>query len=181
MALTRLAHQIINEHFEHLPKKLAVDATVGNGHDCEFLLRQKFKRVVGFDIQQKAINATRHRLKLARLVDVELIEDGHENMHSYINGLIDCCMFNFGYLPKADKQITTQTKTSLIAIDAAVKLLNTNGLISLMCYPGHDQGAIETQAIQHALDGLDNSFMVKEYLGNNPSPTTPILYTVARG
>ena len=90
-------------------------------------------------------------------------------------------MFNFGYLPKADKQITTQTKTSLIAIDAAVKLLNTNGLISLMCYPGHDQGAIETQAIQHALDGLDSSFMVKEYLGSNPSPTTPILYTVARG
>ena len=67
MALTRLAHQLIKEHFESsgANRGLAVDATCGNGFDTEFLCRLGFKQVIGFDIQARAIEITRHRLESA--------------------------------------------------------------------------------------------------------------------
>ncbi len=191
MALTRLAHRLISEHFKNLPKNLAIDATLGNGHDCEFLLRQKFKRVMGFDIQAQAIAASKHRLEIAQLNNVELIHDGHQHLASYINNqkhltdsakhqyqTIDCCMFNFGYLPKTDKKITTLATSSVSAIEAALALLSEHGLITLLCYPGHAQGAIETKAVQQTLSQLSGAYSIDEHLDDIPNAHAPILYTV---
>jgi len=58
MALTRLAHQLVREHFRDKATRLAVDATLGNGHDCKFLVELGFDRIIGFDIQQQAIEQT---------------------------------------------------------------------------------------------------------------------------
>ena len=176
MALTRLAHSIIAEHFKSLPKVLAVDATLGNGHDTEFLLRQNFARVIGFDIQAQAINATKTRLESAQLTGFKLVKDGHQNMDFYLKETIQCCMFNFGYLPKADKNITTRADTSLTAINSAIKLLGDDGLISLLCYPGHEQGNIETKAIQQALGTLTSNMIIEQHLSQQPNDQAPILY-----
>lgn len=178
MALIPLAHKIISDHFNDQVKTLAVDATIGNGHDIEFLLKQNFKKVVGFDVQAQAITATEHRLKAAKLLNYQLIKDGHQNIHRHINETIQCCIFNFGYLPKADKSVTTRAETSILAIHCAIELLDRNGLISLICYPGHEQGAIETKAIQQTLDSLTDSLTVKQYLDDKPQPQAPILYTI---
>lgn len=176
MALTRLAHQLIAKHFSDKEKRVAVDATCGNGHDTEFLIRLGFEQVTGFDIQQSALDNTAKRLKENNFSATQLILDGHQNLAQHIT-TADCIMFNFGYLPHGDKNITTQTNTSLTAIQSAINFLNKYGLISLLCYPGHDEGAKETAAIQQWLDKQDK-LTVETHQSSSPTAKSPILFLV---
>ena len=179
MALTQRTHELVRTHFELNSKVIAVDATCGNGHDTEFLCQLGFNKVYGFDIQTQAINATQERLKRASL-DAILIESSHENINTYVNGKIDCVMFNFGYLPSADKSITTKSNTSIKALEAVIETLSDNGLISLMCYPGHPEGATETAAIKEWVETLNSDWLVETHLATSPKPAAPILYIVTR-
>ncbi len=185
MALTRLAHQLVREHFSDKPKGLAIDATCGNGHDTEFLAKLGFQNVIGFDVQATAIENTRSRLHAAGCVNVNLVQRGHEHLKDHVSNELSCAMFNFGYLPNADKSITTMSKTSVMALSSALSLLTPQGLICLICYPGHEEGALETKAIQNWLRELpqdksasQREWQVKQYLSNNPKPEAPILYTI---
>ena len=184
MALTKVAHQIIKEHFDGRGKDIAVDATCGNGHDTEFLARQQFKQVLAFDVQERAIKATRHRLGVAGLRNVQLIHDGHENLDQYTSDCVDCVVFNLGYLPHGDKTITTLSKTSVQSLQKATELLADDGLITVLCYPGHGQGVIETGAIQNCLTALDSqpdqAWCLDTHLSESPSDISPILYTLTK-
>jgi len=177
MSLTQYAHRIIGDYFAEKQKKLAIDATCGNGHDTEFLCELGFDHVMGFDIQTQAIEQTRQRLQDKQLT-ATLIQDGHENMHKHFNGEFDCAMFNFGYLPKADKNLTTKTDTSLKALQIGLNNLNKAGLISLMCYPGHPEGVVETKAIIKWLNELGDRFTIERHLSKSPSQSAPILYLI---
>lgn len=182
MALTHHAHQLITAHFTQAPKGVAVDATCGNGHDTEFLIRLGFTRVIAFDVQEIALHNTAERLRQAQLPAATLIHHGHQTLDKHVDGPIDCVMFNFGYLPKADKQLTTQSSTSLRAIELAMEQLSPNGLISLLCYPGHPEGAQETKAIDLYLQQTINHthWHVDTHLCNSPKATAPILYMLKR-
>jgi len=180
MALTDDAHQLIRDHFDDKDKKVAVDATCGNGHDMQFLAELGFAKVVGFDIQQAAIDASRSRIEQVGLNGVELILAGHESIEQHIDSPVDCIMFNFGYLPNGDKTLTTNADNSVSGIVAATRLLNKSGMISLMCYPGHPSGALETQAIRDYLRSLSNDWTMETHLAVSPKPTAPILYTLKR-
>lgn len=181
MALTDDAHRIVREHFQDKSKQLAVDATCGNGFDTQFLTELGFKRVVAFDIQEVAINATRERLEKAQTKDgVELVLASHQSMNEYIETTVDCVMFNFGYLPTGDKSIVTTPENSVAALAHATNRLSSVGLISLMCYPGHPSGAAETQAILDWFETLNNQWIVETHLAVSPKPTAPILYTLRR-
>lgn len=179
MSLTDDTHALIVQHFDSKPKKMAVDATCGNGHDTEFLYKLGFKKVLGFDVQESAINSTRQRL--GNNDSVTLIKDSHANLADYIDVKIDCLMFNFGYLPSADKEITTQSASSLLALQAGLELLSDDGLMSLMCYPGHPSGAQETEAIRKWFATLDHQkWVIETHLAASPKPTAPILHIVKR-
>jgi len=178
MALTDDAHQIIRDHFQDKSKRVAIDATCGNGFDTQFLAELGFKRVLGFDIQEIAISATHERLKQAEINQVELVLASHQLMHRYIDATVDCVMFNFGYLPTGDKAIVTTPENSVAALAVAASLLSPDGLISLMCYPGHPSGAAETHAIRDWFKTLNSQWIVKTHLAVSPKPTAPILYTL---
>ena len=209
MALTRLAHQLVKEHFQRASKNVAVDGTCGNGHDTEFLVRVGFKETIGFDIQSSAISNTRNRLEKAGLIkaeadnleltnrkqnghdpsnprrngfienSVKLVHGGHERLSDHIKQDISCAMFNFGYLPNADKMITTTAATSVRALQSALEKLSSDGLLSLICYPGHEHGYIETRAIKQWLTGLDSQTVsIQQHQSQKPTDTTPILYLV---
>lgn len=180
MALTDDAHQLIKDHFQGKDKHLAVDATCGNGYDTQFLAEFGFSRVIGFDIQQIAIDASNKRIKQTGLKGVELILAGHETIEHHIESKVDCVVFNFGYLPNGDKALTTKAQNSVDAIEAATRLLSNDGLISLMCYPGHPPGALETQAIRDCFTNLENNWLVETHLAVSPKPTAPILYNLKR-
>ena len=179
MALTQRTHEIIGEHFANQIGVVAVDATCGNGHDTEFLCRLGFAHVFGFDVQTQAIKQTQKRLDNAQL-NATLIKAGHETIDQHIEQEIDCAMFNFGYLPSADKNITTTKSTSLKALEIVTNQLSQNGLITLMCYPGHPQGAIETDAIKTWMAQLGEQWQVETHLAKSPKPTAPILLTLSR-
>lgn len=47
--------------------------------------------------------------------------------------------FNLGYLPSADNKddTATQQETTVSAVAAALKIVNKQGLISILAYTGH--------------------------------------------
>lgn len=138
---------------------IAVDATVGNGHDTMFLAQAvgTSGRVYGFDIQAVALRKTAARLDDAGLNQrVELIEAGHEHMEEYINTPVDIVMFNLGYLPGGDHGQTTRADTTVKAIEAGLKLLKPGGLMTVVIYTGHSGASEEQAAVEHKVIGLNN-------------------------
>ncbi|NNC99955.1 MAG: 16S rRNA (cytosine(1402)-N(4))-methyltransferase [Gammaproteobacteria bacterium] len=185
MALTDHAHELISKYFNQdgfqdsrRPLNLAVDATVGNGHDTAFLASLKFRKVIGFDIQASAILTTRLRLSQAVIKNVLLLQQSHADLNEFVHEPIDCIVFNLGYLPGADKSITTTRTTTLLALQSAMDWLSPIGIITIICYPGHPAGAEETAAVQAWLDALDGHWKVDSILSSAPGQTTPILYFV---
>ena len=154
---TRIAQWMIAGHLR--PGDCAVDATAGQGHDTCFLanLVGPTGRVLALDIQQSALDATVARLTEQGLADgrVECHLTGHEHLASLLPGNeAAVVMFNLGYLPGHDHQITTQTASTLAGLEAAVRVLRPGGLLSVLCYPGHSGGEAEAQAVEVQLLAL---------------------------
>lgn len=148
-SLTEQAHNIINQSLAK--GDIAIDATLGNGHDTLFLARQVGKQgiVYGFDIQHQAIEATRSRLESNNIsANIKLMHVNHSQMEAYIpaqyQGKIKAIMFNLGYLPGSDRAIITQTDTTLFALNKSIMLLSPGGIISISAYPGHAGGKTES-------------------------------------
>ncbi len=130
------------------PGEVAVDATVGNGHDTLFLAQQVGAQghVYGFDIQEEALARTRRRLEEAGLRDrVTLLQMGHEHMAEAVpaawHGRIGAVMFNLGYLPGgSDRTCITRPQTTVPALEAALRLLRPGGVLTVVAYRGHPGG-----------------------------------------
>jgi tRNA A58 N-methylase Trm61 len=143
------------------PGDVAVDATVGNGHDTVFLADcvGPDGRVFGFDVQEQALAQAANRMEASLRADrVTLIHGGHEQMDrdipSSLHGEIGAVAFNLGYLPGSNHTITTQPATTLEALEQACDLLRDDGVITAVLYTGHEGGRAETEAVRewaHAL------------------------------
>lgn len=140
--LLEQAHAILSSLLSK--NDVVVDATMGNGYDTLFLSGIA-KEVYAFDIQLKAIEKTKE--KVGNLSHVHLIHDSHENITQYVTHF-KAVIFNLGYLPQGDKEITTKTDTTLHTLNLILPILNKDGFIQLIVYPGHDEGKSEDQAIQ---------------------------------
>jgi predicted methyltransferase len=184
MSLLKLAHQHIQNSL-HLGD-VAIDATIGNGHDTLFLAEQVGEngRVYGFDIQQAAIVATTEKLQHSQYLSrVTLMQANHADMAAHIpahhHGYINACLFNLGYLPKGDKCIITQTRSTLSALNAACEILAPRGIITILAYPGHAGGDDETASVQQWSEQLDAQyFSVDTFFSAIPSSSAPRLLVV---
>jgi len=131
---------------------LVIDATAGNGHDTLFLAEcvGENGRVLAFDVQQAAIHSSSERVAAAGFSKrVEFHHESHATMASHAPpGSVAAVMFNLGYLPGEDHQLTTGTEETLAALDAAALVLKPGGVISVVCYPGHEVGAGESAAVE---------------------------------
>lgn len=132
---------------------VSIDATLGRGSDTLFLSSISNK-VLAFDIQNEAIEYSKDLLNKNNITNVTIINDSHEYMSKYIDAC-DVVMFNLGYLPKGDKSITTKSETTLKAIKEALKIINLNGIISIIFYPGCPSGMEEATIILEYLKTLD--------------------------
>ena len=65
-------------------------------------------------------------------------------------------VFNLGYLPGGDKAVTTCAGTTLSAVQQALALLRTGGLLCLTMYSGHPGGSEEKRALLAFARGLDS-------------------------
>lgn len=185
MALTDIAHSYITEHFDQpgREKILAVDATCGNGYDTEFLCTLGFQQVLAFDIQQRAIEITRYRLEQSGLLNAQLICKSHDQIEAEVMARaqrIDCAMFNLGYLPHGDKAITTQGESTLAGISQTMNNLSKNGVITILCYPGHENGAREHAMLAKKFASLPSIWKISLFESQRPTESTPLLYVLVK-
>lgn len=92
---------------------ICVDATLGQGKDTDFFLSQNVHKVYGFEIQRDVFESTKERLDDQRTCFYNV---GHEHMEEYIYEEVDAIIFNFGYFPQGDHDITTQSSSSVSAV-----------------------------------------------------------------
>ncbi|CAD2074945.1 tRNA (mnm(5)s(2)U34)-methyltransferase [Phocicoccus pinnipedialis] len=164
------------------PGDIAIDATLGNGHDTVFLSKlNKLKKIYGFDIQETAIESTKNNLSSIATTEVELILDGHENVKNYVQDTVKVAFFNLGYLPSGDKNITTLPETTLSAISSITELLAKRGRIIITVYHGHDNGKIERDALLKYVSELDQKqFNVLQYQFINQKNNAPFLIVIEK-
>ncbi len=138
-------------------KITAVDMTVGNGNDifniCSIIGKES--HIYGFDILEEAINKSTEKLKIHKNMNINLILDSHENIDNYIEDDLDLAIYNLGYLPKGNKNITTDYNTVINSLNKVFKILNKNGIILITFYPGHKSGKLESIEIEKYLKTKD--------------------------
>jgi len=186
ISLLDTAHQLIRDTLR--PGDFAVDATVGNGHDTLFLasLISPGGKVFGFDIQQAALDAAGEKCRHSHLQEcLVLIHDNHADMGAYIpadlHGKIGAVMFNLGYLPGGDKSIITQTDSTITALTAACRILAMDGIITVLAYPGHAGGDIETDAVGIWCGQLNpGQFRVETVYSTTHKPSAPRLFVLRK-
>lgn len=177
-----LTKEFIKEHIRN--GQVVLDATIGNGNDTLLMADRVGKngKVYGFDIQQVAIDNTTKLLKENNLENrVTLIRDSHENLNKYITHSLDFIIYNLGYLPNGDKNIITQSNSTLKSIELSLELLNKNGLLLVNSYIGHDGGMEENLEIESMLRRLNQKeYNVLKHSFINQKNNPPILYIIER-
>lgn len=155
----QLAHKLMAEQIRSHPQGLYMDATLGKGHDIQFILDQPdfSGQVLGFDIQAQAIAYSKDRLKDYPSQHYQLIHDSHSRLEVYLaqEEWVQAAIFNLGYLPGGDHQITTQASSTYEALQALSRRLASGGRVILVVYPGHPAGQLESQSLLSQLATWD--------------------------
>ena len=177
-----LAREVILRAVE--PGDTVVDATMGNGHDTQMLCETVGPegRVFAFDVQAQAVEETRKRLREQGLDGrAELILSGHEHMAEYVKGPVKAVMFNLGWLPGGDHEVTTRWETTRAAVESALDLLAPMGVLVICAYPGHAEGEREKQELAAFLGGLDNRrYNVLHQRFLNAGPGAPECFVIQK-
>ena len=160
---------------------VAVDCTMGNGHDTEFLSKTVGVRghVYAFDIQQQAVDSTaRHLAEAGCPQNYTLIRASHQYVKDYVKVPVKAGMFNLGWLPGGDKSITTMRESTMPAIEAAIDLMDRDAIINVAVYPGHAEGDAEGRMICDYLAGLSRHKVCATRVNILNSPTSPYFIVI---
>ncbi|MEP0521092.1 MAG: class I SAM-dependent methyltransferase [Hyphomicrobiales bacterium] len=180
MRATELAHLLMRRTLKS--GDWALDATVGNGHDTVLLAESvgPSGRVFGFDLQATAIAATDKRVEGHS--QVTLFQAGHERLSDYLpeDSQLAGIMFNLGYLPGASQEIITSADTTIAALGLALERLKVGGLLTLVLYPGHRGGDIETTAVRAFTKNLGRQFTAAQFMRFNSERPAPELLVIER-
>ena len=174
----------LQKHFilTHLGEgDIAVDFTMGNGHDTEFLSKTvgEYGHVFAFDVQEQALASTSEHLRRSGCPDnCTLILDSHHNVKKYVDVPFKAGMFNLGYLPGSDKTVTTMRSTTLPAIEAAISLMARDAILLIAVYPGHPEGEAEGKLICEYLSTLSRYKICATRVQILNSPTSPFFIVV---
>lgn len=138
--------------------KVAVDMTVGNGFDSKNILEiLQPEKLYCFDIQQEALDNS--KILLEKYLNCELILENHKNFDKFVKENIDFAIYNLGYLPKGDKNITTNAEDVEESLKKLLGKLNSKGIIFITFYIGHSAGQIESLEVSKFIQKLNQ----KEY------------------
>ncbi|MDQ0196927.1 class I SAM-dependent methyltransferase [Neobacillus ginsengisoli] len=167
---------------------IVVDATLGNGHDTLFLAELVGANglVFGFDIQEEAITASTERLIQKGLLErVTLFHEGHEklleNIPSIHHGNVTGAIFNLGYLPGSDKAIVTRPETTISAVEQLLEIMAPEGIIVIVIYHGHDEGAIERDILLDYCQQIDQKAAhVLQYQFINQQKNPPFIVAIEK-
>jgi hypothetical protein len=190
ISLVNVAHNFIGDVLS--PGDIAIDATVGNGFDTLFLIEQVSPsgKVFGFDIQEAAINSAWQKIKSSCTLtesseNITLLVASHADMAEKIpvqyHGNIRALMFNLGYLPGGNKSIITRTESTITALNVAIRMLSSNGIISILAYPGHVGGDLETEQVTAwCEDRNQDEFKISVIFSHDNRESAPRLFVIRR-
>ncbi|MEZ4485011.1 MAG: class I SAM-dependent methyltransferase [Syntrophotaleaceae bacterium] len=167
------AHALVGEVLK--PGALAVDLTAGNGRDTLFLYRLVGDqgRVVAFDVQDEALQATSRLLEdegatiaCDRLMagascaepGIYLIQDCHSRLADYLREPVTAMVANLGFLPGEDTAWATASPATLSALRSALALLVPGGRLAVICHVGHPGGIAEAEKVGHLFAGLPSEY-----------------------
>lgn len=164
------------------PGVLVIDATAGNGHDTIFLAEcvGPSGRVLAFDIQEAALASARTRV--SEMEWVEFYHQSHTEMHLHATPeSAALVMFNLGYLPGENHDLTTQSASTLAALKIATTLLMPGGILSVICYPGHPAGATEAVDVEAWMSRLgEEGWRITKYGAIGTRRPAPFLLLAAK-
>lgn len=174
---TDLAKEIIRSQKDI---KIAVDMTAGNGYDSLFILDElKPEKLYAFDIQERARDNS--LALIGGRPNYEFILDSHANIDKYIHEEIDLAVYNLGYLPKADKSITTLADSTIESLEKVLDLLKTRGKVITTVYPGHPEGAQEAKDLEDFFTKLDQrQYIVLKMEFPNQVNKPPFIYYLTK-
>lgn len=179
--LVDFVHLLIDASYSSKKDICFIDATCGNGLDTLFLCKTANSNgiVKGFDIQKEAIERTNKLLKEEDVYEnYELIHDSHENINKYLNTLIDCVVYNLGFLPNSSKEIKTNKDSTILSINNVLPLLKKDGRIFIIVYSLHDDGN-EASALNEFVKNLDkNKYNVINQSLSNKHSSPPQLIII---
>ncbi|KAL5744868.1 hypothetical protein ACOSQ2_027984 [Xanthoceras sorbifolium] len=176
---TEVAHLV----WKHVVRKgdIVVDATCGNGYDTLAMLKlvadeSGTGRVYGLDVQGEALDNTSSLLdetvNRAEKQLVKLFNICHSKIEELVpkDTSVRLVAFNLGYLPGGDKTVITKSETTLMALEAAERILIQGGLISMVVYVGHPGGREELETVEAFASRLsvDNWICCKFQMLNRP-------------
>ncbi len=137
------AHQFWKDHLR--PTDHVIDATCGNGKDTAALASLVPQGIVyAIDIQEDAIVEARAHVQAD---NVTFLHQCHTLLPK--DTKVRLVVYNLGYLPGGNKDLTSKTETTLLSVASALEMLPLGGALSITCYPGHPEGAIEEKALQN--------------------------------
>ena len=176
--ISDLSHSIIENHLEK--KNVVIDATMGNGYDTVYLgnLVGDSGKVYAFDVQEEACL----NYKLKNRKNVSVVNDSHHKFDEYvIEDKVNCIMYNLGFLPGSNKEITTLAKTTMKSIEEGLEFLDSNGIMTIAVYRGHAEGKNEEHFIMEYVRNLPKNIygvMLHEYL--NRAKSAPLLIVIEK-
>lgn len=156
---------------------VAVDFTMGNGHDTAFLSNTvgASGRVTAFDIQPGALASTSANLRQWGCPENwRLICASHHRAAEFVKEPIKAGMFNLGYMPgSGNKALTTMRTTTLPAVEGALSMLGSDSILMVAVYPGHPEGEAEGEELQKYFATLSRYKLCIAKFQMCNSPTSP--------
>ena len=168
-SILNMVKKICNENITK--NDYVVDMTIGNGNDTLFLANLS-KKVFGFDIQDTAIKNTKELLVKNNVLNYDLFNTSHDKINDVLKEYknnIKLILFNLGYLPCGNKNITTNHKTTLDAVKNSFSMLSNDGLILIVFYP-HPEGKLEAEYVIKYLNENNKSFKIYKNTSNEDAP-----------
>ena len=180
----QIIHHVLELHIQ--PGDRCIDATAGRGKDTLFLAKLvgETGHVTAFDIQQGAIDSTTALLHDNGMDSrTSVILDSHAHMENYAEaGTISAITFNFGWLPGGDHNVFTRPDSSIAAIEAGLRLLKDDGIMTLILYYGRETGFAERDALLEYLPTLNSDlYTVVEMPFMNRQNCPPIPIVIFKG
>jgi SAM-dependent methyltransferase len=149
------------------PGDQVIDATCGNGKDSLRLAELvPVGHVYALDIQEAALQKAQDLIPHS---NISFLLQSHTELPK---GEFKLVVYNLGYLPGGNKDLTTLTKTTLESLEKAAQLIIIGGALSITCYPGHPEGALEEEAIRGWVEGLDSkNWLIAHHFWREKSPS----------
>ncbi|MFB0917656.1 MAG: class I SAM-dependent methyltransferase [Clostridiaceae bacterium] len=149
----------------------AMDMTLGNGHDTDFL-SGIFKNVVALEIQKEAVD------KYIPPENVRVYNMDHGEA-GVLDVKPDLVVYNLGYLPGGEKTITTKAETTIKSLDAVLKMMNSGGFVVITLYYSHDNG-LEAGKVLEYVRNLPLMFGVMHHQFINRGNEPPSLIVIEK-